>query len=54
MSDKTTILIKTETRRKLKQIGRKEQTYDDVISELMEKNESISKSSMRDPVPSSS
>ena len=32
---KTTILVENETREKLKQIGRKNQTYDDVINELV-------------------
>lgn len=32
---KSTILLKTETRQLLRRIGRKEQTYDDVINELV-------------------
>jgi predicted CopG family antitoxin len=34
---KTTIVIKTLTREKLKQIGRKNQTYDELINELIRK-----------------
>ena len=33
---KTTILIESDTRRKLKEIGRKNQTYDSLINELIE------------------
>jgi predicted CopG family antitoxin len=32
---KTTILVEDSTRQKLRQIGRKEQTYDQVINELI-------------------
>lgn len=32
---KTTILVETATRRLLKQLGRKEQTYDALINELI-------------------
>jgi hypothetical protein len=32
---KTTILIKTTTREKLRHIGRKNQTYDQLINELI-------------------
>ncbi|TVP40448.1 DUF7557 family protein [Candidatus Nitrosocosmicus arcticus] len=35
----STIVIRKETRNKLKYLGRKEQTYDDIISELLEKIE---------------
>lgn len=34
---KTTILLETETRQLLRRIGRKEQTYDDLIKELVVK-----------------
>ena len=33
----TNICIKKETRKKLRYIGRKEQTYDDIINELIRK-----------------
>jgi hypothetical protein len=33
---KTTILIETRTREKLRQIGKKDQTYDAVINDLIE------------------
>ena len=33
---KTTILVEDSTRQKLRQIGRKEQTYDQVINELIQ------------------
>jgi hypothetical protein len=33
---KTTILVEDTTRQKLRQIGRKEQTYDQVINELIQ------------------
>jgi hypothetical protein len=32
---KTTILVETTTREKLRQIGRKNQTYDQLINELI-------------------
>ena len=32
---KTTILVENTTREKLRQIGRKNQTYDDLITELI-------------------
>lgn len=35
MSDRTTILIQHVTRERLKTIGKKGQTYDDVINELI-------------------
>jgi hypothetical protein len=34
------IIIKKETRNRLRYVGRKEQTYDDIIRELLEKTES--------------
>jgi predicted CopG family antitoxin len=34
---KTTIVIKTTTREKLRHIGRKNQTYDQLINELIER-----------------
>ena len=33
----TTIVVDKETRTKLRNIGRKDQTYDDIISELIRK-----------------
>ena len=33
------IVIKKETRNRLRYVGRKEQTYDDIINELLEKRE---------------
>lgn len=36
MADATTISVKPETKEMLKQLGRKGQTYDDVIRELVE------------------
>jgi hypothetical protein len=33
---KTTILLETSTREELRRIGRKDQTYDDLINELIE------------------
>lgn len=35
-----TIVIEKETRNKLRKTGRKEQTYDDIINELLEKRRS--------------
>lgn len=32
---RTTIVIQTETRDKLKRYGRKDQTYDDILQELL-------------------
>ncbi|MGD1839008.1 MAG: hypothetical protein ACPKPY_13245 [Nitrososphaeraceae archaeon] len=32
---KTTILVKTKTRRLLKKVGKKDQTYDDIISAFL-------------------
>jgi hypothetical protein len=43
---KTTILVETATRKLLKQVGRKDQTYDTLIKEL------IFKSKMKTPAPS--
>lgn len=37
MADATTISVKTETKEMLKQLGRKGQTYDDIIRELVER-----------------
>lgn len=34
---KTTILVESTTRQRLQQIGRKNQTYDEIINELIEK-----------------
>jgi hypothetical protein len=34
--NKTTIIVKKTTRELLKQIGKKEQTYNDLINELIE------------------
>ncbi len=36
-SEKTTILVKKKTREQLKGLGRKGETYDDIIVRLMEK-----------------
>ena len=36
---KTTILIKTTTREKLRHIGRKNQTYDQLINDLIKRKE---------------
>lgn len=36
---KTTILIESDTRQLLRKIGRKEQTYDDLIKELVANHE---------------
>jgi hypothetical protein len=38
MSEITTIQIRNQTRELLKRIGRKDQTYDDLINELMQMN----------------
>jgi hypothetical protein len=32
---KTTILVQSETRKRLREIGRKDQTYDQLINELI-------------------
>lgn len=37
-----TIFIEKQTRNKLRSAGRKEQTYDDIISELLEKSKKSS------------
>jgi predicted CopG family antitoxin len=37
-----TIVIEKETRNKLREVGRKEQTYDDIIMELLEKSKKSS------------
>ena len=37
----STILIRNETRKKLKEIGKKSQTYDDIINELIESKISV-------------
>jgi len=42
-----TILIRNETRQRLKHLGMKGQTYDDLINELIETK---AKSSDRDPI----
>lgn len=36
MSEKATIIVKNETRDLMKKIGRKDQTYDDLILELIQ------------------
>jgi predicted CopG family antitoxin len=36
MSYKTTIVIENETRNRLKEVGKKQQTYDQLIRELLE------------------
>jgi hypothetical protein len=38
MSDSGTILIKNKTKRRLKNIGHKDQTYDELINELLNLN----------------
>jgi len=35
MSEKATIIVKTDTRNLMKKLARKEQTYDDLILELL-------------------
>ena len=39
MVDRTTIIIKPETRDILKKMGRKSETYDDIIKELLRRND---------------
>jgi len=39
MNDITTIVIERETRDKLKKIGKKGETYNDIIKRLIENNE---------------
>ena len=34
---RTTIILKTNTRDQLRKFGRKEQTYDDIVNELLKK-----------------
>ena len=41
----STIFIEKRTREKLRNIGRKEQTYDDIINELIQRNEASKQSS---------
>ncbi|MDN5846655.1 MAG: hypothetical protein L0H53_10330 [Candidatus Nitrosocosmicus sp.] len=41
MSTRTTIIIDVKTRNILKNIGRKEQTYDDIIKELIDKKNNV-------------
>jgi hypothetical protein len=36
MSDNATILVRSKTRDLMKKVARKEQTYDDLINELIE------------------
>lgn len=36
MSEKATIIVKNQTRNLMKKIGRKDQTYDDLIFELIQ------------------
>jgi len=46
---RTSILIKTNTRDELRRIGRKEQTYDDIVNELLKKaKESFSAATLND------
>lgn len=47
---KSTILVENKTRESLKTIGRKEQTYDDIINELLNirKKKIYSKSTLGD------
>lgn len=39
MNDNSTIVIRSKTRDLLKRIGRKEQTYDQLINELIDRRE---------------
>ena len=46
---RTTIILKQETREQLRKIGRKEQTYDDIVNELIKKTkESLNVSALND------
>lgn len=46
---KTSILIESNTRDELKRYGRKEQTYDDIVNELLKKTkESFSAATLND------
>jgi hypothetical protein len=50
--DKTTIVINTQTRQTLRHVGRKYQTYDDIIKELLEQKYgkgSLSSVKLREP-----
>jgi hypothetical protein len=45
---KTSILVETETRKKLKQIARKDQTYDQVINDLIARGDRYNQESLPD------
>ncbi len=45
---RTTIILKQETREQLRKIGRKEQTYDDIVNELIKNQESLNVSALND------
>jgi hypothetical protein len=46
---RTSILIEANTRDELRRIGRKEQTYDDIVNELLKKaKESLNVSALSD------
>jgi hypothetical protein len=45
---KTTILVESETRERLRRIGRKNQTYDQLINELIKTKGSTSQGSGRE------
>jgi hypothetical protein len=45
---RTSILIETNTRNELRRIGRKEQTYDDIVNELIKKAESFNVPALND------
>jgi hypothetical protein len=40
MKEKATIIVKNETRNLMKKVARKEQTYDDLINELIQLKQS--------------
>lgn len=42
----STIYLEKRTREKLRRLGRKEQTYDDIINELIQTNEASRQSSV--------
>ena len=45
LNQKATILIELKTRNRLRYIGRKEQTYDDIINELIRVKNNVPKDS---------
>lgn len=46
---RTTIILKPDTRDKLRKYGRKEQTYDDIVNELLKNQESSNVAALDDP-----